>query len=87
MDNLLNEATLLSGSLIPIVLIFVQLIKGSDTSPKLLPWIAIGLGVALGLTVGIALNASLLVYGLAGLLAGAGASGVYDAGKSIKGDN
>lgn len=84
METLLSEAALLAGSLVPIVMIFVQLFKTSDINPRWLPWISIALGIALGVVVAIALGASLFLYGLAGLLAGASASGIYDAGKSMK---
>lgn len=86
MEAVLNEAALLAASITPIVMIFVQLLKQSDINKKWLPWISIGLGTGIGITVALALGAGVFLYGLAGLLAGASASGVYDAGKSVKGD-
>lgn len=87
METLFSEAALLAGTLVPIVMIFVQLFKQSDIKPKWLPWISIGLGIAIGVVIAIALGANLFLYGLAGLLAGASASGLYDAGKSVKEGN
>ena len=86
MESLLNEAVAMAGVLMPIVLILVQMIKSVDINNRWLPFVSIGLGTAAGLVFGYAGNADLFVYGLAGFLAGAGASGLYDGFQSAKGE-
>ena len=86
MDILLNEAITLAGILTPIIVILVQLVKSVDINNRWLPFISIGLGTATGLVFGASVNADLFIYGLAGFLSGAGASGLYDGFKAVKGD-
>lgn len=82
----MSEAVTLAGVLLPIVAILVQLIKQADINPRWLPFVAIGLGTATGVLFGVSARADLFLYGLAGFLAGAGSSGLYDAIESAKGD-
>lgn len=84
METLLNEAVILAGVLAPVVAIVVQLLKTADIKTKWLPFLSIALGIAIGVVFAIASGADLFVYGLAGFLAGAGASGLYDSIKSLK---
>ena len=86
MDNLLNEAIGLAAVMSPVILIFVQLFKTADLNKRWLPFISIGLGIAVGLVFALAIGADLFLYGLAGFLSGAGASGLFDAVKSVKGE-
>lgn len=79
METLLNEAVTLAGVMAPVIAIIVQLIKSADIPTKWLPHVSIGLGIVAGLIFGYAVNADLFVYGLAGFVSGATASGLYDA--------
>lgn len=79
MDALLNEAVAMAGVMLPVIAIVVQLVKQADVPTKWLPHISIVLGIAVGLVFGYATGGDLFMYGLAGFLSGAGASGVYDA--------
>jgi len=86
MDNLLNEAIGLAAVMSPVILIFVQLFKTADLNKRWLPFISICLGIAVGLVFALAIGADLFLYGLAGFLSGAAASGLYDGVKSAKGE-
>ena len=86
MESLLNEATGMAAILMPIVVILVQLVKSAEINTRWLPFVSIGLGTAAGLVFGYAGQADLFVYGLAGFLAGAGASGLYDGIRSARGE-
>lgn len=86
MEILFNEAITLAGILTPVIAILVQIVKTADINPRWLPFISIGLGTATGIVFGYSANADLFIYGLAGFLAGAGSSGLYDAIESAKGD-
>lgn len=79
METVLNEAVALAGIMLPVIAIIVQLIKQLEIKHKWLPLISIALGIVTGIVFGYATNADLFVYGLAGFLSGAGASGLYDA--------
>lgn len=87
MDILFNEAIALAGILTPVIAILVQIVKTADVNPRWLPFISIGLGTATGLVFGVSAGADLFIYGLAGFLSGAGASGAYDATKALKGED
>lgn len=76
----------MAGVLMPIVAILVQLVKTADVNTRWLPFVSIALGTVAGIVFGVSAHADLFVYGLAGFLAGAGASGLYDAVESAKGD-
>ena len=84
MDNLLNEAIGLAAVMSPVILIFVQLFKTADLNKRWLPFISIGLGIAVGVVFALAGGDDLFLYGLAGLLSGAASSGLYDSVKSVK---
>ena len=86
METLLNEAAALAVVMAPVIAIVVQLVKQADLNTRWLPFISIGLGIAVGIVFALASGADLFLYGLAGFLSGAGASGIFDAVKSAKGD-
>ena len=85
MDNLLNEAAALAVVLTPVIAIIVQLIKQTAINTRWLPHISIAIGLLTGVVFGAYMSADLFLYGLAGALSGAGASGAFDAVKSAKG--
>lgn len=87
METLLNEAIGLAAVMSPVILIFVQLIKTADLNTRWLPFISIGLGIAAGLVFALAGGEDLFLYGLAGMLSGAGASGLYDSVEAIRKDD
>ena len=86
METLLNEAAALAVVMAPVIAIVVQLVKQADLNTRWLPFISIGLGIAVGIVFALASGADLFLYGLAGFLSGAGASGIFDAIKSAKGE-
>ena len=86
METIMNEAVVLAGVMAPVILILVQLVKSTDVDTKYLPHISILLGTIAGVVFGFASAGSLFVYGLAGFISGASASGLYDGFKSLKGE-
>lgn len=86
LNDLMSNATTLAATMIPVIMIFVQLIKKSRVDSRWLPHISILIGAIAGLLFGWQLEQSLFLYALAGVISGAGASGLYDAGKSTKGE-
>lgn len=67
----------------PLTLIAVQLLKTSGVVPKRwLAWTAVIFGGVVGLTFGMYYRQDLFVHIVQGLIYGASASGLYDAGKS-----
>ena len=86
MESLLNEATGLAFALLPVVVALVQLVKSTDINTRWLPFVSVGIGTIAGLIFGYAGHADLFVYGLAGLLSGLGASGLYDGIQSVRGE-
>uniref|UniRef100_UPI003529F52D holin n=1 Tax=Aerococcus urinaeequi TaxID=51665 RepID=UPI003529F52D len=84
MDNLLNEASALAVAMAPVIAIIVQLLKTAEINTRWLPFISIGLGIAVGIVFALASGADLFLYGLAGFLSGAASSGLYDSIKSVK---
>ncbi|WP_161877852.1 holin [Alkalibacterium sp. MB6] len=86
METLLNEAAALAVVMAPIIAIVVQLVKTSDVNTRWLPFISIALGVGVGIVFALASGADMFLYGLAGFLSGAGASGLFDAVKSVRGE-
>ena len=86
METLLNEAAALAVVMAPIIAIVVQLVKQADLNTRWLPFISIGLGIAVGIVFALASGADLFLYGLAGFLYGAASSGLFDAVKSAKGE-
>ena len=86
MEAIVNEAVVLAGVMAPVILILVQLVKSTDVDTKYLPHISILLGTIAGVVFGFASGGSLFVYGLAGFISGASASGLYDGFKSLKGE-
>lgn len=87
METVLNEALVLSAVMAPVIAIFVQLIKTADLNKRWLPFISIAIGLGVGIVFALAGGADLFLYGLAGLLSGAGASGLYDSIESIRKDD
>ena len=85
METIMNEAVVLAGVMAPVILILVQLVKSADVNPKYLPHISILLGTVAGVVFGFASGGDLFIYGLAGFISGAGASGIYDGIKSLIG--
>lgn len=83
MEILVNEAILMAGVLTPFILILVQLVKQTEVNTKYLPHVSIVLGTIAGVVIGIASGADLFISGLAGFIAGASASGLFDAGKIL----
>ena len=86
METIMNEAVVLAGVMAPVILILVQLVKSTDVDTKYLPHISILLGTIAGVIFGFASGGILFVYGLAGFISGASASGIYDGIKSLKGE-
>lgn len=84
MNELLNEATGLAVVMTPVILIFIELLKTSGIAKRWLPLISIGIGIGVGLVFALAGNSDLFLYGLAGFLSGAGASGLYDGIQSMR---
>ena len=80
----MNEAVVLAGVMAPVILILVQLVKSTDVDTKYLPHISILLGTIAGVVFGFASAGSLFIYGLAGFISGASASGLYDGFKSFE---
>lgn len=87
METLLNEAVALAVVMAPFIAIFVELFKTADLNKRWLPFISIGLGIAVGIVFALAGGEDLFLYGLAGLLSGAGASGLYDSVVAIRKDD
>lgn len=85
MELLLNEAAALAVILAPVIAILVQLIKQTAINTRWLPFVSIAIGLLTGVVFGAYMGADLFLYGLAGFLSGAGASGLFDAIKSAKG--
>ena len=83
METLLNEAAALAVVMAPVIAIVVQLVKQADLNTRWLPFISIGLGIAVGIIFALASGADLFLYGLAGFLSGAASSGLYDSIKSV----
>lgn len=83
MEILINEAILMAGVLTPFILILVQLVKQTEVNTKYLPHVSIVLGTVAGVVIGIASGTDLFISGLAGFLAGASASGLFDVGKNL----
>lgn len=77
--------------IIPLTLIVVQLLKTLPAEDKWLPWFAVGIGGLLGLVWAVAQpepsGMVYLEYVVQGIVYGASAAGIYDAGVSaIKSD-
>lgn len=71
--------------IIPITMILVQLLKTSEIVPKKwLPWVSVGFGALAGLAFGIYYTQDLFVHVFTGIVYGAAASGIYDAGSVVK---
>ena len=69
--------------IVPITLILVQLVKLSGWVPnRFLPHVSVLLGAAFGLAYGSYYSQDLFVHIFTGVLYGASAAGIYDAGKS-----
>lgn len=72
--------------IIPITLIVVELVKKSGINSRWLPFLAVGFGGIFGVIYAAILPApdaiGWLHYIIGGLVYGASASGIYDAGKS-----
>ena len=83
MELLINEAILMAGVLTPLILILVQLVKQTEVNKKYYPHVSIVLGTVAGMVIGFASGADLFNSGLAGFIAGASASGLFDAGKIL----
>ena len=88
MKEIAENSEAISLALSIFTLIIVQAIKqfSKKDITRALPLISIGIGVSLGLLVAFSTGADVLTYVFAGILTGGAASGFYDSGKSIKGD-
>lgn len=85
MEELLHNVELLIPFLIPIVGAVVKMVKETNVvSPRVLPFVSAGLGIAIGLVCGYALGGDLFVYGMAGFSAGTGASWAHDSWRATK---
>lgn len=70
--------------IIPLTLIFTELIKRLPLDSKWLPWVAVGFGAIFG-TVFAAYNGTdYMEHIVQGIIYGASASGIYDATASLK---
>lgn len=85
MEELLDSAVGLAVVLSPVIGIVIQLIKQTAVDNRWLPHLSILAGVLVSLVFGYATGADLFLYGVAGFLSGAGASGLYDALANSKG--
>lgn len=74
--------------ILPLTLITVQLVKQTPIDKKWLPWLACGLGAVFGALWATALKSSEAItfveYIVQGLIYGASAAGIYDAGATFK---
>lgn len=71
--------------IMPITMIIVQMLKKLEFLDKnYLPIIAVGLGACMGALYGVYYGQDLFVHIFYGVVFGASASGLYDAGKSTK---
>lgn len=86
MENLMNEAVGIAFVMAPIIGIVIQLIKQSEINNKWLPHVSVVAGTVVGLIFAVAMGADYFIYGLAGFLSGAAASGLYDLVVNTKGD-
>ena len=87
MEELLNEAITVAGSLAIVISLVLQVAKQYVPNKQYVPIIASVSGILIGLLFGWYLSADLFVYGLAGLLGGLGSTGLYEVGKqTLKGE-
>ena len=71
--------------IIPVTIIIVELLKRAEFLDKnYLPFVAVGIGLCMGLLYGVYYGQDLFVHAFYGVVYGASASGIYDAGKSGK---
>lgn len=87
MEQIQDNIILAIGVLTPIVMFLVTPIKKIETlDNRFLPYISMSIGVVAGIVFSLMFNQEIPVYSVAGLIAGATASGFYDAFSIKKGD-
>ncbi|TLQ08850.1 hypothetical protein FEZ48_02900 [Marinilactibacillus psychrotolerans] len=85
MENLMNEAVVLAGIMAPIIGMVIELIKRTKIDNQWMPHLSVLAGIIVGLVFALATGAGLFLYGLAGMISGAAASGLYDLIANTKG--
>lgn len=81
MEALFLEVEALIPVLAAGLIVIVQLLKPFNIPSDFLPHVSIGVGILLGLLMAFGVGQDYFTYGLAGAIAGATASGIYDTGK------
>lgn len=79
LKELLSNSLAVAGALAPITMGLIQLVKPMLTmDKKYLPPLSILVAVVFALLIGVATSQDLVIYTLAGVIGGLGASGLYD---------
>ena len=79
MEELVNNAVLLSVVLAPIITGLVQVVKSAiDIGNRYLPLVSLITGVVVALLVAVGTDQDLIQYALVGVISGLGSSGLYD---------
>lgn len=81
MEVLFTELEVLIPVLAAVLLVVVELLKPFDINTDFIPHVSIGIGILIGLLMAFGVQGDYFTYGLAGAIAGATASGLYDTGK------
>ena len=81
MEALFTELEALIPALAAVLVVVVQLLKPFNIPNDFIPHVSIGVGILFGLLMAFGVGGDYFTYGLAGAIAGATASGLYDTGK------
>lgn len=84
METIFNNAIVLATALTPFLTIAIELLKPFKIPKNFLPHTSIALGVIIGIVIALLSGNGIALYGLAGALSGASASGIYDTAKKTK---